>query len=377
MHTRTRNSLVVGVLAVVLAGGLVATAHEHRANPLGGGRALDAVPAGALLVASADLAALRGAGAFGEVLQRGREIQGVGKVKDICGFDPIEQIDGAALAIPAANTAGDFGLVAVGTFDDEAILACAAKVIAARGGRPVTTPLGGFRSVHDGASAEGGEIAVKRGGGLMLLGGGSYLRAMVDASEGRIPNVHTSAGHAELARAVGDGAVRLTFVLSPEQRAAMSADLPRASTIVGGAVSVGLGEKVDLHAALRCDTSDACVELSRAVAAVAKERASDTKLRLVGFGSVLDRLSVDAEGPYVHARVTLPPDEAAHLVDMALKLRGFSHPMPNDAAPAAPPASAPALPSASAVAPPSPATAAAASAAPAASAPPAASAAPR
>ena len=123
----------------------------------------------------------------------------------------------------------------------------------------------------------------------------------------------------------------------------MSADMPRASTIVGGAVSVGLGEKVDLHAALRCDTTDACVELARAVAAVAMagERArrrqappsSGSAPCSIGF-------TVEAEGPYVHARVALPPGRGgAPRRDGAQALRGFSHPMPNDAAPAAPAAS--------------------------------------
>ena len=124
MHTRTRNSLVVGVLAVVLAGGLVATAHEHaaRTRSAAGARSTPCRRGRAARRVGRPRGAARGAGAFGDVLQRGREIQGVGKVKDICGFDPIEQIDAAALAIPAAGTRqGDFGLVAVGTFDDEPI----------------------------------------------------------------------------------------------------------------------------------------------------------------------------------------------------------------------------------------------------------------
>src|ERR1700709_2149219 len=126
MQTRTRNSIGLGIAALCVAGAFVPVSRDRGHNPLHGGRALDAVPAGAILVASADLAALRGAGSFGAVLQRGREIQGVGKVKYIWDFDPIEQIDEAAFAIPAAGDMGEFGLVAAGKFDDDAMVQCAA-----------------------------------------------------------------------------------------------------------------------------------------------------------------------------------------------------------------------------------------------------------
>src|SRR5262249_50657086 len=162
---------------VALGAGLAWVARQRRAvDPHG--HALDAIPAGALLVAVADLDALRASPVGAPLLREGREVKGVGKLRDVCGFDPMDALHAVAVAIPAAGDAGDFGLAASGSIDDEAILACASKVIEARGGKPVITSIGSFRSVHDDAAGgSSGEIAARKGGPL-ILGGGSYLRAM-------------------------------------------------------------------------------------------------------------------------------------------------------------------------------------------------------
>src|SRR5437773_541082 len=93
------------------------------------GRALDAIPSGALLLATADLAALRASPVGAPFLHEGREIPGLGKVRDVCGFDPIDTLTEVALAIPAAGDAGEFGLSAAGDVDADALVACASKVI--------------------------------------------------------------------------------------------------------------------------------------------------------------------------------------------------------------------------------------------------------
>ena len=106
MQTRTRNAIVFGVAAALAAAGLTAVARlRGAADP--GGHALDAIPSGALLVATADLAALRGSPAGAPFLREGREIPGLGKVKDVCGFDPMDTLTEVAVAIPAAGEAGE------------------------------------------------------------------------------------------------------------------------------------------------------------------------------------------------------------------------------------------------------------------------------
>ncbi|WP_437896439.1 hypothetical protein [Sorangium sp. So ce124] len=332
MQPRTRDGLVLLLVGVLLGGGVAWLLGRRRESPPAAPRALDAVPAGAMLVATLDLPALRASPAFASFLREEREIPGLGKVRDVCGFDPVAALTEVAIAIPAAGEGGDFGLVAAGAVQDEALLACASKVIEARGGRPVVAGIGSFRAVRD-SSAEGhGEIAV-RPGGPILLGGGAYLRAMIDAAEGRAGNVGASGAHDAIARAVGEGAARVTVVLTPEQRAEIGRELalsgssrsPAASLLSGGA-SVALGPEIAVHAAVLCDAEAPCAALGAELRAARDARAADFATRLVGFGSVLERIAIAAEGKALHARVKLSAEEAGVLVDRLASLRGLRQP---------------------------------------------------
>ncbi|WP_437763131.1 hypothetical protein WME77_34520 [Sorangium sp. So ce764] len=332
MQPRTRDGLVLLLVGVLLGGGVAWLLGRRRESPPAAPRALDAVPAGAMLVATLDLPALRASPAFASFLREEREIPGLGKVRDVCGFDPVAALTEVAIAIPAAGEGGEFGLVAAGAVQDEALLACASKVIEARGGRPVVSGIGSFRAVQD-SSAEGhGEIAV-RPGGPILLGGGAYLRAMIDAAEGRAGSVGASGAHDDIARAVGEGAARVTVVLTPEQRAEIGRELalsgssrsPAASLLSGGA-SVALGPEIAVHAAVLCDAEAPCAALGAELRAARDARAADLATRLVGFGALLERIAITAEGKALHARVKLSPEEAGVLVDRLASLRGLRQP---------------------------------------------------
>ncbi|WP_437779392.1 hypothetical protein [Sorangium sp. So ce1097] len=344
MQTRTRDGLILLLVGVLLGGGLAwLLGRRQEQTPPAAPRALDAVPAGALLVATLDLPALRASPAFASFLREEREIPGLGKVRDVCGFDPVAALTEVAIAVPAAGEGGDFGLVAAGAVQDEALLACASKVIEARGGQPVVSPLGSFRAVRD-ASAEGrGEIAV-RPGGPILLGGGAYLRAMVDAADGRAAAIGASGAHDDIARAVGEGAARVTVVLTAEQRAELGRELALsgagrspAAAIRAGGVRVALGPEIAVHGVVLCDAAAPCAELGAALRAARDARADDLATRLIGLGSVLERVAIAAEGEALHASVKLSADEAAALVERLASLRGLRRP-------ATRPAPAPRLP---------------------------------
>jgi hypothetical protein len=336
VKTRTRNAIAVAAGLSVIAAGLVWMSAQRGALDLRF-RALDAVPSGALLVAVGDLAALRGSPLGGPFLREGREIPGLGKVREVCGFDPLDTLSELALAIPAAGDEGDFGLVAAGDVQDEALLACAAKVIEARDGRPVITSIGTFRAVRDATlPASGGEIAVRKGGPV-LLGAGAYLRAMIDAVEGRTPTIRSSLAHSHLARGIGGAAVRITVVLTPDQRRTLDEELKtasgsaRGSSIVAGALGVELGPSISLHGVILCDSAGACRDLAGSLQTAKDARAGDMGTRIVGFGAMLDQMQIEAKGEEVHARVTVPADEAQKLLERLVALRGMRHPMPRDA----------------------------------------------
>ncbi|MGK4008708.1 hypothetical protein WMF31_39235 [Sorangium sp. So ce1036] len=341
MQTRTRDGLALLLAGALLGGGIAWLLGRRQESPPAPS-ALDAVPADALLVASLDLPALRASKAFASFLREEREIPGLGKVRDVCGFDPMAGLTEVVLAIPAAGEGGDFGLVAAGAVQSEALLTCASKVVEARGGQPVVTQIGSFHAVRD-SSAEGrGEIAV-RPGGPILLGGGAYLRAMIDAADGRAEPVRESAAHREVAREVGEAAARVTVVLTPEQRAELERELapgggarsPAASVVAAGA-GVALGPEIAVRGVILCDAEAPCAELGARLRAARDARAEDLATRLIGFGALLQRVEIAAEGKELHARVSLSAEEASALVARLASLRALERPAPAPRLPPAP-----------------------------------------
>ncbi len=347
MQTSTRQALAFAAVVAATAAGLVAVARSRRPHDPGA-HALDAVPAGALLVATADLAALRASPVGVPFLKEGREIPGLGKVRDVCGFDPMDTLTEVAVVIPAGGDAGEFGLVAAGPIDDEKLLSCASKIIDARGGHAVTSPLGSFRSVRDATlSGGGGEIAV-RPGGLLVLGAGDYLRRMIDAADGRTPTVRASVGHAFLGRQIGDASVRVTVVLSPEQRRTLAEELENvgapgspAASILAGALGVTLGPTVGVHAVVTCQDAAACASLARSLGEARDARTKGLTDRLAGIGALLAQIRIEPEGALVHARLELPAEQAAALAEHLATLQRGLRRQPAAAAPEADPGAAP------------------------------------
>lgn len=326
------------LVAAVLAGGLAwLVGRRQAASPAVS--ALDAVPAGALLVATLDLPALRGSPAFAPLLREEREIPGLGKVRDVCGFDPMAGLTEVVFAVPAAGESGDFGLIAAGAVQHEALIACASKVIEARGGRAVVTQIGSFSAVRDASAGGRGEIAV-RPGGPILLGGGLYLRSMIDSADGRSPSLRAEGAHAPIAREIDAGAARATVVLTAEQRQTLADELalsgasssPATSVLALGA-SVALGPEIALHGVILCEAEAACAELGARLRAARDARAADLATRLIGVGAVLERVALEVEGKEIHARVKLSAEEAGALVDRLLALRNLRQPAPPTSTP--------------------------------------------
>lgn len=337
MQTRTKNALAALLLVATIGLAVFAIRRgQAPSSPALASRALDAVPAGALLVAVADLDALRSSPIGPQLLSRDRDIPGLGKVRDVCGLDPMERVREIAVVVPAGGEEGDFGLVASGDVPDEEILACAAKVIEKRGGRPVITNVGSFRTVRDGTMIlTGGEIAVKKGGPI-LLGAGSYLRAMIDASDGKVQSVRSSVAHARLAETVAGAAVRATIVLTPKQREDLAQSLAEdggpaaAASIVAGAVGISVGQTIKARAVIACSDASACASLAAILTKTRDARAGDFATKLVGFSKVLEATQIQAQGESVQIGVELPADEALTLFDRLLVLRGTRHPMPSE-----------------------------------------------
>lgn len=362
MQTRTRNAVALTVVLAVGGAGLVLAGRKRAPAPIEAS-ALDAIPSGAMLVATVDLAAIRASSALGPLLRGDREIPGLGKVRDACGFDPLDGLRELAVVIPAPGSAGEaegsshdrtqdtgeLGLAASGAVNVEALITCASKVITSRGGQPAVTSIGSFRAVRDASSgASSGEIAA-RSGGLLLIGGGPYLRAMIDAADGRAPRIRASPEHAALAAAVGEGAARVTMVLTPGQRRDLAEELAGSGADgapVGAVTSLGisakLGPEIALHGVLTCDGEAPCRSLAERLAQARETRAGDLTVRLSGLGAILDAARIEPSGPSVHVRLAVPEAQVASLLERLLpKGEGSRAPRPLTSSPLPRPGSAP------------------------------------
>jgi hypothetical protein len=270
-----------------------------------------------MLLATVDLDALRGS-KLGALLisQEGSGV--LGRVRATCGFEPVDSLKEMALVVPPSADDADFGLVAVGDVSQDAIVDCAEKVIAARGGKPVTTTLGSFRAVRD-ASTASGEIAVRPGGPL-LVGAGNYLRSMVDTADGALPTVRTDSAHVALRAAIADAPLaRVSIVLSPRQRATIADEVGRsggrAPAALTGVLAAALGgkitpETVQLHAVVLVEDEARAKDLTAAFDVIRKERADDPILRLLGLGQLLDRVRIQVEGTQIHLHLEITIAEA-------------------------------------------------------------------
>lgn len=342
MQTRTKNAIAAAALVATI--GLCIFAIQKTRSPASlRAASLDAVPQGAILVAVADLDALRASPSGAKILAADRTIPGLGTVREVCGIDPMERVRELAIVVPAGGDEGDFGVVAAGDAQDDAILACASKVIEGRGGKPVVTTVGSFRTVRDATMIlSGAEIAVKKGGPI-LFGAGPYLRAMIDAADGRIPTIRTSVAHARLADMVEGSALRATVVLTPKQREDLARDLaegggPRsAASILAGAVGAKLGATVSVRAVIACADAPSCADVAAILIKARDARANDVATKLVGFSKVLEDTQIKAEGESIQIAAEVPADQAATLFERLLVLRGMKHPMPSGTAAAVDP----------------------------------------
>lgn len=257
---------VLGSVALVIATFHGSRLHVVHRAPLRS--PLADLPAGAELEAVVNLDRLRQSPLGATLTNDGRMLPGIGRLNDVCGFDPSRQIRALGVTIAAAPNARvpDFGVAATGEFSARRISACARAVIRRRGGVPVQTRIGSFLAVRD-EKGHGGEIAV-RDGGPVLLGAGSYLLAMIDAADGRAPAASSDEFQAALQRAVGErGTLVVSAVLPadwPERWA--GAELGRASglsKVRAIALRLDLAPSVEARAVIGCSAVPSCQAVRR------------------------------------------------------------------------------------------------------------------
>jgi hypothetical protein len=228
---------------------------------------LDDVPPGAALIVSADVQSL-GREVTEQLLARGGGV--LLGLHELCGFEPLLSLREVVFAVPQVASArdADFAVIARTSLEPEKTLHCAESVIRRRGGEPVRSTLGAFRSVRDAAHPIG-EVAI-RADGTFVLSGGQYFRDVIDTAGG---NRHgdeaallRSRLHAGIRHRLGAGPLVASLLVGPEL----------ASTGVQAlGVSVRLEREVLMRGYALCPADSGCKQALELLGHVKDDAAKD------------------------------------------------------------------------------------------------------
>jgi hypothetical protein len=317
LKTRLRNVLTLAPLALAW-GALLLVAQRSAQRPVLHGPALGAVPAGPAALLSIDLRQLRGSAAAGLGSARARRLVGA-DLAALCGADPLALAEEIVIAVPGAPADGEFGVAAAGLLDAAAVSECAARVVAARGGRPVTLQEGEFLVITDVLSAGSGVVAVRPEGPL-LFGGASYVRQMMAAAERRAPSVLSDARHMALRGEVGDRqALVLSALLTADGRDRIRTELndPRApaASVLGLGLSASASDPVRLHGLVGCDRAEPCGQLAETLRRLRDSQETEGIFALL---RPLSKTTIEARGPTIHAEAVVPLALAEQILAMFL-----------------------------------------------------------
>jgi hypothetical protein len=289
-----------------------------------------------MLIATLDAKRLRSTPLGSALLAEGGDLPGVGPIVDTCGFDPTLAVGTIAFALPDLEAAKDlgsdaddeapieFGIAAYGDFSSERVAACATTAISRRGGSPVTTKVGSFVSIRQRHGSDG-ELAA-RDQGPVLLGGGRYLRDMIDAADGRVPSADRDDRHRALRSSLGEDGMLLVSWLLPRgwlEHLVESnfARLSPLSAVDRAALRVDIGARSLLTLALGCEGLTACADLAEVARSLV-----DSELEPLlrdRFPNAEQRFHVTPTAGQVRLTLWLHEAELIQLVTQALEtLRG-------------------------------------------------------
>jgi hypothetical protein len=318
--------------ALGLAGALAYAAITH--GP--GAGPFDAVPAGAFLVATVDVAALRASPLYGAIFDKDRT-WGLGELALACGFDPLSRIGELDVAIPEGGDVGDFGVAASADLTRDELVRCAENVAGARGETRKVEEIGRFHFIAD----DKGHALAVRDTGPIVVGRVAFVRAMIDAAERRAPSARENRDHMELRDALAPSGTRplvlATAVLPKELRERLKREMGAELGIAGSNAAMGgvLGVRaagvslretdsgmLEAKAELRCDSAAACEEVRKLALAKRLALSQNLGLRLVGLGPAIDAFDAKADGDHLTASTRARSADLGATLEYVQKLRG-------------------------------------------------------
>ncbi len=347
---RSQYVLFFGLAGLVAVGSAFLGTYARRGPGHPSADVLSAVPRGAWLLATVDVAGLRSSPAAQAFASAGGvTIPGVGRIVDVCGFEPLAHVTEVALVDPEGE--GDFGVAFEGDFDEHVLSDCAQKIVVDRSGTPRTERYGSYTLIGDSdraatpdaAPREAGHTLVKRArlairkGGPFLVGRGAWLETMIDAVEGKAeraaPELLALRSDLLAAGGAAGGSARQVVVAALLPKAMrdqlksemQSQDSPRPSEAYAGVLGVdragfavatgAAGSTTYFRAELHCETAGDCGAVKGLLEQKRTAAAGRPEARLLGLGQALDTMAFVAAGTSLDARAELPTDAFVRLVE--------------------------------------------------------------
>lgn len=312
----------------------------------------DAVPKGAFLVATLEVEKLRTSPVIEAVLgtDKNRAL-GTSAVRDACGFDPIARVRRASISVPEDESdRGAFGLAATVDVTSDELQRCVARLSADKGARATTRESGSFvvldrEAPQGGAKRPPAQIAYGRGG-LLLVGQGAWLEAMMKAADGKAESTATDAAHASMRQALarreegepfGSPLATLTMVLPRVLRDRLRAEMAEEAEANEGAAmmravlavsSAGVVVRtypdgnLGLRALLVCDGEDEAAQLVKLYGRKRLDWSRDLGMRLVGVSALVDGLDLARAGNKLELRGSFRTEALASTLERVMRLRG-------------------------------------------------------
>lgn len=237
---------------------------ESLAVPL----TLRAVPKDAPLLLTLDLEAPRAAALRSLLFGPERELAGIGRLQDVCGYDPSASVQALTIAAlkrtPADTQSPAFAIVAAGEFDQQKLASCVERILQAKGGSAERQRSGSMTLIRD-RRGSAAEIALLDQG-LVLVSAREHLRRMLQALDGELPSASDDATHRSLREAIGGRAPllgTLTFQSGWLQQLLEDEEVNRSpiASLRGAALRLDFADGVALDALFRCERPDEVVPL--------------------------------------------------------------------------------------------------------------------
>lgn len=306
---------------------------------------LRAIPKNAPLLLTLDLQAPGAKPLRSLLFNPERELAGMGRLRDICGYDPSTEIQAltiAALKQERAEQSPAFAIVAAGDFDQPKLAHCVERLLESKGGSAGRQRSGSMTLIRDQRGSEA-EIALLDQG-LVLVSDHEHLRQLLQALDGDLPSVGDDATHRSLREALGGRPPllgTLVFQSGWLHQLIDGEEVERSplSRLRGAALRLDLTAGVEVDALLRCEHPRDVPPLQSFLDDLRNRVAP--LLRQQGFAE-LDRFELEPKGADLQLRWKLDERMLTRLVEQLN--RPHRTPQPS-ALPSAPEETIPAKPS--------------------------------